>query len=67
MKQMKGRCTVPSRPVEKFHTHRPVPSRPIQATTIFIILPFRPVPSPIFFPLICQNSTVPSRLEYYQP
>ena len=60
MKQ-KGHCTVPSRPVEKIHTHRPVPPRPIQASLIFIYfaVPYRPVFN--IFPAK-HVKTVPSRL-----
>ena len=64
MKQ-NGRCTVSSRPVEKFIPT--VPSRPIQATILFIVLPSLPIPSSLFFSRqTCQSSPVPSRLENYQ-
>ena len=49
-------CTVPPRPVEKFHTHRPFPSHP--RTIIVIILSSRPVFN--FFPAK-RVKTVPSR------
>ena len=55
------------RPVPSRKFTPTVPSRPIQATIIFIILPSRPVPSSFFSRQTSQNSTVPSRLEYYQP
>ena len=39
--KQRGYCSVPSRPVEKIHTHRPVPSHlGIQS---FFVLPSRPV------------------------
>ena len=62
-------CTVPSRPVEKIHTHRPVPSHPGNHNFHCFTVPSRPVSSRLqfFSRQTCQNSTVPSRLEYYQP
>ena len=70
--------TVPSRHETKRSLYSTVPSRrgnshppprPIQAVIIFITLPSRPVPSRLQFVSrqACQNSIVPSRLEYYQP
>ena len=56
MKQ-KGHCTVPSRPVEKIHTHGPVLSH--SGNYISIILPSRPVVFN-FFPAK-HIKTVPSR------
>ena len=62
----KCHCTVRSRPVEKIHTHRPVPSHP---GSYNFHLFYRPVPSRLqnISRQTCQNSTVPSRLQYYQP
>ena len=62
------RVIVLYRPVPSKKFTPTVPSRPIQATIIFIVLPSRPVPFSLSPPKkTCQNSTVPSRLEYYQP
>ena len=61
MKQ-KGPCTVPSRPVEKVYTHRPVPSHPGNYNFHYFAVPSRPVF--IFFPSnkSKQYRPVPSRI-----
>ena len=60
--KQKGHCTVPSRPVEKIHTHRPVPSHPGNYNFHYFTVPSRLH----FFPAK-HVKTVPSRLEYYKP